>query len=239
MIELYRWLGDLNGINTLSLFEINPQDYFPLGSDRNTETKRLEADIKNNYRQLMFKLHPDRLQQFPESFKELSEEFYKKVNNLYDLLTNAEKYTNPDPDDGKHNLPGVVSTTLETFTLTNYVLSLRVNQPDELPLVGIIKKFIKARDDLEQILTQKKSFIISLPPREPLSPTEYVQLIDERDNLISSKKAEIEKLNQEIERQREIIVAYRKQLGQAVEDRHRDTDLLLQIDKKLEETLGM
>jgi len=46
MIELYRWLGDLNGINTLSLFEINHHEYFQPNSNREMETKRLEGNSK-------------------------------------------------------------------------------------------------------------------------------------------------------------------------------------------------
>lgn len=238
MIELYRWLGDLNGINTLSLFEINHHEYFQPNSNREMETKRLEGNIKISYRKLMLKLHPDQQQQFPDSFKELSQELYNEVNLVYELLTNKEKYKNPDPHDGRHNLPGYISTTLETFTLTSYVLSLQHNQPDELPLVGTIKKFIHARDDLEQmLLSTNRSFMSPLPPHDPLPPTEYIEMIEERDRLLKRKDEENTKLKEERNKQREMTEAYREQLVQAVNDRHSTSDLLSKMELELEKIL--
>ncbi len=237
MIELYRWLGDLNGINTLSLFEINHHKYFLQGSNRESETKRLEGNIKASYRKLMLKLHPDQQHQFPGSFKELSQELYNEVNRVYDLLTNKERYKNPNPHDGQHNMPGYISTSLETFTLTSYVLSLQHNQPDELPLVGTIKKFINARDDLEQMLTQKGPFMAPLPPRDPLPPTEYIQMIEERDRLLKKTDEENKRLKDEKERQREITDGYREQLNQAVNDRHSTSDVLKLMEQELDKIL--
>ncbi len=237
MIELYRWLGDLNRINTLSLFEINPHEYFQPSSNRETETKRLEGDIKTNYRKLILKLHPDQQQQFPDSFKQLSAEYFKEVQQLYDLLTNKEKYKNPDPHDGEHDIQGYISTTLEIFTLTNYVLSLQHNKPDEHPIIGTIKKFIHARDDLEQKLSTQNSFMGPLPPRDPLPPAEYIQMIEERDRLLKKKDDENNKLKQERDQQRQLTEGYREQLNKAVEARHSTSDLLALMDQKLEQLL--
>ncbi len=224
MIELYRWLGDLNGIDALCLFEINPHDYYHKDSDREIETKRLESALKTSYRKLMLKLHRDKLQQFPESFQQLSEEYFKEVKTLYGLLTDKEKYKNPNPDEGRHNLPGVVSATLETFTLTNYVVSLQLNQPDELPLVGTIKKFIQARDDLEQLLLRlhrkgRESPVPFLPPQTPISETEYQQMIDERDSIIRTKETEIEQLQQEKKRIEDLQKATRQLLDSTMQER--------------------
>lgn len=237
MIELYRWLGDLNGINTLGLFGIDPHNYFPRGSTRELETQRIERDLKTNYRKLQLKLHPDQQQQFPESFKQLSGEYFNEVKNLYDLLTDKEKYKNPNPNEGNHHLPGYITTTLETFTLTSYVLSLQHNQPDELPLVSTIKKFILARNELEQMLTQKAPYLAPLPPRDILPPTEYIQMIEERDRLLQTKEQQLQKLTEERDRQRQLTEGYRTQLHQAVEDRHTTENVLSEIEQELQQVL--
>ena len=210
MIELYRWLGDLNGINTLTLFGINHHDYFQKNTNREQENQRLEHELKASYRKLILKLHPDKQQIFPDTFKELSAGYFNEVNRLYDLLTNKEKYKNPNPDEGHR--PGYVSVTAGTFTLTSYVLSLQNKQPDEHPLISTIKQFIVARDDLEQLIQKKEPTIPSLPPKRPLSAPEYVEVIQDKDKILSSKDEEIRKLTEEKAR---------------IEDLHKQTRALL------------
>ena len=239
MIELYRWLGDLNGINTLSLFEINPHDYFQKNSNREQETTRLEQELKTKYRKLQLKLHPDQLQQFPDSFKELSAEYFKEVKGIYDPLTNKEKYKNPNPEDGKLGIPGYVTATLETFTLTSYVLSLQVNQPNEYPQIDLIKKIIQARDDLETKLTAQKTNgpAITLPPKHPLSTTEYMQIIEEQESILNQKEEEIKKIKANLEQQRTISNGYRSHLKQAIDDRQIINGSLDALNKELDQLL--
>jgi len=239
MIESYRWLGDLNGINTLTLFEINHHDYFKQGTDREQENQRLERDLKTSYRKLSFKLHPDQQQLFIDSFKKESADYFNDVQQLYDLLTNKEKYKNPNPDEGHR--PGYISVTAGTFTLASYVLSLQNKQPDEHPIVSTIKEFITKRDNwekkIEELLKQKNPTIPTLPPKRPLSAPEYVQVIDDKDKIIGEKDEEIRKLKEEKDKQRQISDGYRAQLLQAIEDRHTTDDVLTKMEKQLEELL--
>ena len=228
MIESYRWLGDLNGINTLTLFEINHHDYFKQGTDREQENQRLERDLKTSYRKLSFKLHPDQQQLFIDSFKKESADYFNDVQQLYDLLTNKEKYKNPNPDEGHR--PGYISVTVGTFTLTSYVLSLQNRQPDEHPLVSTIKEFITKRDNwekkIEELLKKKEPTIPSLPPKRPLSAPEYVEVIQDKDKILSAKDEEIRKLTEEKARIEDLHKQTRALLDSVVQERNLIRDYL-------------
>ena len=228
MIESYRWLGDLNGINTLTLFEINHHDYFKQGTDREQENQRLERDLKASYRKLSFKLHPDQQQLFIDSFKKESADYFNDVQQLYDLLTNKEKYKNPNPDEGHR--PGYISVTVGTFTLTSYVLSLQNRQPDEHPLVSTIKEFITKRDNwekkIEELLKKKEPTIPSLPPKRPLSAPEYVEVIQDKDKILSAKDEEIRKLTEEKARIEDLHKQTRALLDSVVQERNLIRDYL-------------
>jgi len=228
MIESYRWLGDLNGINTLTLFEINRHDYYKQDTDREQENQRLERDLKASYRKLSFKLHPDQQQLFIDSFKKESADYFNDVQQLYDLLTNKEKYKNPNPDEGHR--PGYISVTVGTFTLTSYVLSLQNRQPDEHPLVSTIKEFITKRDNwekkIEELLKKKEPTIPSLPPKRPLSAPEYVEVIQDKDKILSAKDEEIRKLTEEKARIEDLHKQTRALLDSVVQERNLIRDYL-------------
>lgn len=62
---------------------MSQQDYYQiLGVDRNADAKK----IKNAYRELAFKYHPDRNEKNPDSA-----DMMKRVNEAYAVLSNAEK----------------------------------------------------------------------------------------------------------------------------------------------------
>ncbi|BBO87113.1 DnaJ domain-containing protein [Desulfosarcina ovata] len=62
---------------------MSQQDYYQiLGVDRNADAKK----IKDTYRELAFKYHPDRNEKDPSSA-----EMMKKINEAYAVLSNAEK----------------------------------------------------------------------------------------------------------------------------------------------------
>jgi len=184
--------------------------------------------LKTSYRKLSFKLHPDQQQLFIDSFKKESADYFNDVQQLYDLLTNKEKYKNPNPDEGHR--PGYISVTVGTFTLTSYVLSLQNRQPDEHPLVSTIKEFITKRDNwekkIEELLKKKEPTIPSLPPKRPLSAPEYVEVIQDKDKILSAKDEEIRKLTEEKARIEDLHKQTRALLDSVVQERNLIRDYL-------------
>ncbi len=146
------WLGEYIGIDILSLFKVNYNSYI---FEDKQETERIKGDIKRGYRELSQQLHPDRQRQFPSSIQRIAEDLFKEISDLYTILTSEEKYTNPRPQDGEK--AGYVSVTLSTFPLTAYIINLKNNTPEKLPLTQIVNDFLETRREIEQMIAKHQN----------------------------------------------------------------------------------